>query len=316
MNYDIGPYDPCPCGSGLKYKFCCAAKAKANRHGKFPIGTVCYYGPDDKVTTKIAAGVVLREGDGPAYLERFVGTDVARDPKVAEQVKALFARHGVKSVVVTSGNLGCPHEEGIDFPVGKNCPFCPFWAGKQGTARRDHSNVEIVEEFEEDIDDGEDEDQELDAADEDDEPEDEEPDEDDPIDRVDALLGDAAEDMGRALDVILGHLRANLQLPCEVTGIEDFKWEEPYVLGGWSQKEYKRLKKVQPSYTDRYQLLSIDRAGPSDWMLFWEDIAAQVRRVSDGKRFVLGLAELEATDEQSSNYRLLRDYAIWFVNNR
>jgi len=171
------------------------------------------------VTTKIAAGVVLREGDGPAYLERFVGTDVARDPKVAEQVKALFARHGVKSVVVTSGNVGCAHEEGIDFPVGKDCPFCPFWAGKQGTARRDQSNVEIVEEFEEDIDDGEDEDQELDAAGEDDEPEDEEPDEDDPIDRVDALLGDAAGDMDRALDVILAHLRANLQLPCEVTGM-------------------------------------------------------------------------------------------------
>ena len=26
------------------------------------------------------------------------------------------------------------------------------------------------------------------------------------------------------------HLKANLQLPCEVTGTEDFRWEEPYVL--------------------------------------------------------------------------------------
>jgi hypothetical protein len=136
MHYDIGPYDPCPCGSGAKYKFCCAARAKAQGHGKFPVGTVCYYGPDDKTTTKIAAGVVLREGDGPAFLERFVGTDVARDPEVAGRVKAFFARQGVKSVVVTDGNLGCPHEEGPDFPVGQDCPFCPFWAGKQGTARR------------------------------------------------------------------------------------------------------------------------------------------------------------------------------------
>ncbi len=52
MNYDIGPYDPCPCGSGAKYKFCCAAKAKQHRHGKFPIGTVAHYGPDDETTTK------------------------------------------------------------------------------------------------------------------------------------------------------------------------------------------------------------------------------------------------------------------------
>jgi hypothetical protein len=29
--------------------------------------------------------------------------------------------------------MGCPHEEGEDFPVGEDCPFCPFWKGKQGS---------------------------------------------------------------------------------------------------------------------------------------------------------------------------------------
>lgn len=330
MHFDIGPYDPCPCGSGAKYKFCCAAGAKAQRHGKFPVGTVCYYGPDDKTTTKIAAGVVLREGDGPAFLERFVGTDVARDPKVAEQVKAFFARHGVKSVVATDGNLGCPHEEGPDFPVGQDCPFCPFWAGKQGTARRNGAFAEWEVEDPDDDDDDDDEGDELEDADGDEadaaseptsstigalEPE-SELGAQDPLDRVDALLGDARLDMDQALDVLLAHLRANLRLPCEVTGGEDFKWEEPYVLGGLWPREYKRLKMTQPSYRDRYQLLSIDRDGPSEWMLFWEDIAAHVRRTSDGKRFVLGLSELEATDKKSENYRLLDDYTVWFVNNR
>lgn len=33
--------------------------------------------------------------------------------------------------------MGCPHEEGEDFPVGENCPFCPFWKGKQGSGRRE-----------------------------------------------------------------------------------------------------------------------------------------------------------------------------------
>jgi hypothetical protein len=134
--FDVGPYDPCPCGSGAKYKFCCATKAKSNRRGKYPIGTVCYYGPDDKVTTKIAASVILGDKAEP-ILERFVGTNVVRDPKVAEQIKQFFARHGVKSVVISDGNMGCPHEEGEDFAEGADCPFCPFWAGKQGTARRD-----------------------------------------------------------------------------------------------------------------------------------------------------------------------------------
>jgi Protein of unknown function (DUF1186) len=25
--------------------------------------------------------------------------------------------------------IGCPHEEGIDYPLGRACPQCPFWAG-------------------------------------------------------------------------------------------------------------------------------------------------------------------------------------------
>src|SRR5207302_10169679 len=115
MSYEIDAYDPWPCGSGEKYKFCCAAKAKANRHGKFPMGTVAHYGPDDKTTTKIAAGVFLREGDEPK-LKRRVAENVASDPKVADEIKAFFARHGVKSVAAGAGVLGCPHEEGIDFP--------------------------------------------------------------------------------------------------------------------------------------------------------------------------------------------------------
>jgi len=26
-----------------------------------------------------------------------------------------------------------PYEEGEDFPPGEDCPFCPFWKGKQGS---------------------------------------------------------------------------------------------------------------------------------------------------------------------------------------
>ena len=327
--FDIGPYDPCPCGSGAKYKFCCAARARANRHGKFPVGTVALYGPDDKTTTKIAAAVILREDAEPAHLERWVGTAVRDDPKVAEEIRRFFALHGVKSVVVTAGNLGCPHEEGEDFPVGSDCPFCPFWRGKQGTAARDDA---------EDLDDDtpallrldppeSDRAADLDAASADEQAEGEDDLAENPFvtaeeadavfARVEAILGDrddlAPED---ALDILFAHLRANLVLPCEVTGTEDFRWEEPYVFGGWSGKEYKRLKKTRPSYTDRYQLVSIDLELRSEWMLFHEDIAARVRRVSDGKPFVLGLAELESTDKQSPNYQLLRDYSIWFVNSR
>jgi len=113
------------------------------------------------------------------------------------------------------------------------------------------------------------------------------------------------------------HLQRVLVLPCEVTGIEDFDWEEYYVLGPGSPKEYERLKKRQPSYRDRFELVAIERDVVSEWMLFGgEDIAAHVRRKSDGKEFFLGLAELKAIDKRSPRNQLLDDYAVFFTNYR
>ena len=40
-----------------------------------------------------------------------------------------------------------------------------------------------------------------------------------------------------------------------------------------------------------------------------------VRRISAGKEFVLGLSELEATDDTSPNAQMLDDYSVWFVNS-
>jgi len=150
----VGRNDPCPCGSGKKFKKCCYGKQTVleetdEDHAaaissvrpiksppKYPIGTVAWYGPDDKITTKIVAGVVKRE-DADAIVERWVGTNIKENPKVQRKIQEFFARHGVKSVVATDANFGCPHEEGLDFPSGEDCPFCPFWAGKQGRNRRD-----------------------------------------------------------------------------------------------------------------------------------------------------------------------------------
>lgn len=136
--------------------------------------------------------------------------------------------------------------------------------------------------------------------------------------RIDAIVGDNAEwDFAEALSMFYTHLRQHLVLPCDVTGTEDFRWEERYVLGPGDPKEYARLKKSQPSYRDHYELLKIEQDVVSEWMLFaGDDIAAHVRRKSDGKEFVLGLAELRTVDKSSSNYRHLNDYAVFLVNYR
>ena len=136
--------------------------------------------------------------------------------------------------------------------------------------------------------------------------------------RITVILGRNEDlDFDEAVKVFYEYLKSHLSLPCKVTGVEDFKWEEIYVIGPGDKEEYDHLKKTRPSYTDRYELLGIDYDAKSGWMLFWgEDIGADVRRISDGKKFLLGLSELKATDKKSKNYQLLDDYSVWFVNNR
>ena len=138
------------------------------------------------------------------------------------------------------------------------------------------------------------------------------------FERIGAVLGDDAEqDLSTSVQTFFEHLQRSLTLPCEVTGVEDFRWEEYYVLGPGSQKEYARLRQEQPSYRDRFDLFKIELGPISEWMLFGgEDIAAYVRRKSDKKEFILGLAELKAVDKKSSNYQLLDDFGVFLVNNR
>jgi hypothetical protein len=132
----VGRNDPCPCGSGKKFKKCCLGKQRQQQAAaaaqRFPIGTVAHYGPDGKRTTKIVASVIVRQGAAP-IIERWTGDKVKDDPKVKREIQAFFKRHRVRSVVATSRNLGCPHEEGVDFPHGGDCPHCPFWKGRQGS---------------------------------------------------------------------------------------------------------------------------------------------------------------------------------------
>ena len=47
---------------------------------QYPIGTVAMYGPDDKTTTKIAAGVILHDAAEP-IMQRWVATDVMTTPR-------------------------------------------------------------------------------------------------------------------------------------------------------------------------------------------------------------------------------------------
>jgi hypothetical protein len=128
--------------------------------------------------------------------------------------------------------------------------------------------------------------------------------------RIKEILG--ADDLAvtmKSLTLYRDYLRKNLDTPCTMTGIEDFPWEEKYVLGFGDATEYEALKEKQPSYTDIYELKRFE-----DLIDEATGILVKVKRVNDNQRFILNLVSLEAVDETSKNYTLLHDYAVWFVN--
>jgi hypothetical protein len=133
--------DPCPCGSGKKYKNCCLgtdagassprpSPSLTDRHGKpgkrpeYPIGTVALYGADDRITTKIAAGVITSPNAEP-ILMRWMATDVTTSPKVQREITEFFEQHGVKSVVKSEGNMAAPTRRGRTSPMARTAPSGP-----------------------------------------------------------------------------------------------------------------------------------------------------------------------------------------------
>ena len=92
----------------------------------YPIGTIAYYGPNDQTVTKIVAAVLPDEKTNP-LLKKWIGEGVGEEPETAAEIGEFFREQDVQNVVMTEGIIGCPHDEGIDYPVGESCPDCPYW---------------------------------------------------------------------------------------------------------------------------------------------------------------------------------------------
>ncbi len=95
----------------------------------YPIGTLAYYGPDDQTCTKITASIVNAPNARP-YFQSWHADNVCSDPLILADIGSFFKQHGAFEVVMTEGIIGCPHEEGIDYPSKTECPQCSFWHNK------------------------------------------------------------------------------------------------------------------------------------------------------------------------------------------
>jgi hypothetical protein len=106
-------------------------RAKRGFRG-YPIATVAFYGPDARRASKVAVGIVADESDDVVDMKRWLSDDmdVRSDFAIGKSIEEFLRGHDVRSVVMTDRIIGCPHEEGVDYPEGQTCPACPYWEGR------------------------------------------------------------------------------------------------------------------------------------------------------------------------------------------
>jgi hypothetical protein len=98
----------------------------------YPAATVAFYGPDASRASKVAVGIVPTENEPTTELRRWSSEsqDVRSDRVIGEEILRFIKDHGVRTVAMSPGIIGCPHEEGTDYPEGEVCPMCPYWANR------------------------------------------------------------------------------------------------------------------------------------------------------------------------------------------
>jgi hypothetical protein len=105
-------------------------KARKGHRG-WPIATIAFYGPNLSQATKVVVGIVTSKNAQAEPLRdwKVDRGDIRDDAAVAREILEYIERHGVLSVAMIDGIIGCPHQEGIDYE-GEWCPVCEFWHGR------------------------------------------------------------------------------------------------------------------------------------------------------------------------------------------
>ena len=110
-------------------------------------------------------------------------------------------------------------------------------------------------------------------------------------------------------ETFINFIKTNISPNVLLVGREIFfPWEESYMFGRGTEREYKYLKKKQISHDDQVQLISFEKFDyDGDWVV-------KVKRLSDKKSFNAHLSWFKCVETDSNNAQLLDDFAFWIVN--
>ena len=108
------------------------SRQRARQSAEYPLATIAPYGPNNTLATKLVVSVLERPGQrDPSAMRTWTthSADVRHDPAIAAEVADFLREYGIRHSTTSDRIIGCPHQEGIDYPMGRTCPRCPFWAG-------------------------------------------------------------------------------------------------------------------------------------------------------------------------------------------
>jgi hypothetical protein len=100
---------------------------------RYPFATIAFFGPTDQIATKATVTVLRKAGGKPHAVQHWHSgaQDAREDASLTSQIISFLQQHQVKHTLHSEDVVGCPHEEGVDFPSGSPCPFCPYWRNRK-----------------------------------------------------------------------------------------------------------------------------------------------------------------------------------------
>jgi len=95
------------------------------------LATIAFYGPDLSRASKVTVSIIRTEGSEPEKMRPWNSdsADMRHDGTTGQEIVKFIEEQGVKSVMMSDGIIGCPHQRGIDYDTDW-CPVCDFWEGR------------------------------------------------------------------------------------------------------------------------------------------------------------------------------------------
>jgi hypothetical protein len=113
-----------------KHKKLLTKKVRKGNKG-FPAATIAFYGPNNNTASKVVCAIIYSDGAEPEPMKKwFSSSDLRKSEQVLSEVLTFIEENRAKSVSMIEEIIGCPHEEGIDYPEGDFCPKCTYWKGR------------------------------------------------------------------------------------------------------------------------------------------------------------------------------------------